>query len=355
MILRNFLFPFSANNRAQQGRGVSFVCILLVWFASISVLAFAQNDPVQDGPVQPNQHQADYGKRWVDNTSGPFYTGTADVDPGGSYYIEPYLFNYRAKGQNNIYVPTKFAYGLGRGMELDLYAPFDYNRVKGSQGTVESALGYGDTLLQLKWQFAKVKDRFHFWRMPSMAFAFDLNVPTGKYKHQNPNLSGAAQTSNGTWNEQLGFLVRKQFKPFELYAQQTVLIQNPTDVTGPYQFNNGIATLPAGKLLHMVDGDVLESAGALEHVLLPKEGFGYLIEYNAERQLDQSVLFGKATAPGFGYVDLSPEVEVTWPNHGKYPITWGAGTTFTAARSNYQRQLTPIFTVSFYGDTHGSR
>jgi hypothetical protein len=313
-------------------------------------LACAQTAPVTGAPAPPPNEV-----HWVDNTSGPFYTGTADVEPGGSYYIEPYYFNYRTKGQNNIYVPTKFAYGLGKGLELDLYAPFDYNQIRDPNGNVNSALGYGDTLAQVKWQIAKEKDRYHFWTMPSMAFAFDLNVPTGKYKGQNPNLSGASQTSNGTWNEQIGFQIRKQFKPFELYLQETELIQNPANIVGPYQFNNGIDSVPAGEHLRMIDGNVLETAGAVEHVLLPKEGFGYLVEYSAERQFGRSLFFGKANAPSFAYFDLSPELEVTWPSKGKYPITWAGGTTFTAARSNYPRQLTPIFTVSFYGDVHGSR
>ncbi|MHB8301455.1 MAG: hypothetical protein ACYDC6_01265 [Acidobacteriaceae bacterium] len=329
-------------------------CFFMMLLSPYAMFVRAQTAPAAAGnaPVPPNE------ARWVDNTSGPFYTGTADVDPGGSYYIEPYMFNYRSKGQNNIYVPTKFAYGMGRGLELDVYAPFDYNRLSYPQtprGQSSSALGYGDTLFQLKWQFAKEKDRYRFWALPSMDLAMDLNVPTGKYKNFNPNLSGASQTSNGTWNEQINFLVRKQFKPFELYLGETELIQNPTHVTGPYQFNNGIDSVPAGQHLRMVDGNVFESAGAIEHVLLPKEGFGYLVEYNSERQIGRSLFFGKATAPAFGYVDFSPELEVTWPNHGKYPITWAAGTTFTAARDNYPAQLTPIFTVSFYGDLHGSR
>lgn len=318
---------------------------------SAAVLMQGQTAPV-DGPptpVPPNQ------TRWVDNTSGPFYTGTADVDPGGSYYIEPYYFNFRTKGQNNVYVPTKFAYGLGRGLELDLYAPFDYNRARDSNGVEQSAIRYGDTLVQVKWQFAKVKDRYRFWAKPSMGFAFGLNVPTGNYQGLNPNLAGASQTSNGTWNEQVAFLIRKQFKPFELYLQQTELVQNPANVVGPYQFNNSIDSVPVGEHVRMVDGDAVETAGALEHILLPKEGFGYLVEYSGERQFGRSLLWGQANAPSFAYFDLSPEVEVTWPNKGKYPITWAAGTTFTTARSNYPRQLTPMFTVSFYGDLHGSR
>ena len=233
-----------------------------------------------DGPPAPVPHNE---TRWVDNTSGPFYTGTADVEPGGSYYIEPYYFNYRTKGQSNVYVPSKFAYGLGKALELDVYAPFDYNEVRGPHGNMHSALRYGDTLIQLKWQIAKVKDRYRFWAKPSMAFEFDLNIPTGNYKGLNPNLSGASQTSNGTWNEQAAFLLRKEFKPFELYLQETELIQNPSNIVGPYQFNNGINDVPANERLRMIDGNMLETSGAIEHVLLPKEGFGYFVEYSENR------------------------------------------------------------------------
>lgn len=320
-------------------------------------LGYSQSIP-HFSATQTSSSPTGNDSRWVGNTSGPFYTGTADVEPGGSFYVEPYLFNYRSKGMDNIYLPTKFAYGLGLGMEFDVYVPLDLNRVsypQAPQGKSASYLGYGDTLFQLKWQFAKEKNRVNLWALPSLDVSFAFNVPTGKDKSSNPNLYGASQTSNGTWNEQVNFLLRKQFKPFELYWQATELVQDPTNVTGPYQFNNGIGSLAAGQRLHMVDGNVLGTAGAMEHVLLPKEGFGYLIEYDWERQYDRSLFFGKANAPSFTYLGLSPELEVTWPNHGKFPVTWAAGTTFTAARADFPAELTPIFTVTWYGDLHGSR
>lgn len=330
------------------------ICFCAIAFAALVAFGHAQATSVSS----PTASSLTKETRWVDNTSGPFYTGTADVEPGGSYYLEPYLFDFRTKGQSNDYAPMKFAYGLGHWLEFDAYAPTDYNHVSASQspnGKSHSSLGYGDTLFQLKWQLTKEKNRYDFWTLPSLCLSFDLNVPTGKDHSANPNLSAASQTSNGTWNEQVNFLFRKQFKPFQLYLQETELIQNPTNVIGPYQFNNGIASLPAGQRLRMIDGNAIESSAAIEHVLIPRAGFGYLVEYNTERQMGRSLLFGKANAPTFSYFDLSPELEVTWPAKGKYPVTWGAGTTFTAARSHYPAQLTPMVTVSFYGDLHGQR
>ncbi len=296
--------------------------------------------------------------RWVDNTSGPFYTGTADVEPGGSFYVEPFLAYYRTKGAHNLYLPMKFAYGLGRRTELDVFAPFTYNFSRDEQGDLSksaTAFGYADTQAQVKWQFVKETDRYHLWSKPSMGLSFALNIPTGKHANLAPNLYGADQRGNGTWNEQINFLLRKQFKPFELYLEGSEVVEDPAHIVGPYQFNNGLSYVPAGTSLHMVDGNLLGSAATLEHVLAPKHGFGYMVEYTYQHQSSRSLFFGQATAPSFYDFNLIPEVEVTWPNGKSFPVTWAVGNAITVARNGFPRQLTPMFTVSFYGNTHGER
>lgn len=295
---------------------------------------------------------ADASQRWVDNTSGPFYTSTADVLPGGSFYIEPFFFNYRTVGGSNFSLPMKLAYGVGHKMEFDLTMPTDYT---GATAEIPSSLAYGDTVVQLKLELHKETDRYRFRRMPSLGLSFDLNIPTGQLKSAKPNLAGGSQTTNNTWNEQFNISARKQFKPFQLYLEGTEIIQNPTTVTGPYDYNNGLNSIPPGVQAHVIDGNVLAAAVTLEHVLIPKHGFGYLIEMNTQKQFENSAFFGKATAPAFGYVNLSPEIEVTWPATGRFPLTWGGGVTFTAARNNFPRQLTPLFTVTFNGNLHGAR
>lgn len=296
--------------------------------------------------------------RWVDNTSGPFYTGTADVEPGGSYYIEPYVLNSRTRDQQNLYMPMKFAYGIGHRMELDMYAPFTENRTSVAQGTLgtsATSFGYADTQVQIKWQLTKETDRYHPWTKPSIGLSFVVNVPSGNHANLNPNLHGADQRGNGTWNEQINLLVHKQFKPFELYLEGSEMVEDPTHIVGPYQFNNGIGFVPAGTTLHMVDGNLLSSAGTLEHVLAPRHGIGYLVEYTYQNQSARSLFFGKATAPSFYEFNVIPEIELTWPSRGRFPVTWAVGSSFTAARHEFPRQWTPMFTVSFYGNIHGER
>jgi hypothetical protein len=296
--------------------------------------------------------------RWVDNTSGPFYTGTADVEPGGSYYIEPYVTNYRSKDTRNLYLPMKFAYGAAHKTEFDLFVPFTNNsshELQGSASNGSSTFGYADTQVQVKRQLVKEADRYRLWRMPSLGLSFALNLPTGKYANLDPNLHGADQRGNGTWNEQINFLLRKEFKPFELYLEASEVVENPVRIVGPYQFNNGINSLPAGSPLHMVDGNLLSSAGTLEHVLAPRHGFGYMVEYTYQHQSARSLFFGPATAPSFYNFNLIPELEVTWPNGKSFPVTWAVGNAFTVARNNFPHQLTPMFTITFYGNIHGGR
>lgn len=295
---------------------------------------------------------SDLGERWVDNTSGPFFTGTADVMPKGSFYIEQYYFNYRTAGSANTTMPFKLAYGIGHKTELDAYTALEYVGAGGIDG---SSFQLGDTVLQDKFGFYKEKDRYDLWRAPSLGLSFDLNVPTGHLQSAKPNLAGGAQTTNDTWNEQVNLLARKQFKPFEYYLEATETVQNPVNVTGPYQFNNGITSIGAGVPYHVVDGNVLSMAATFEHVLRPRTGLGYLLEVNGERQSSHSLFWGRATAPAFSYFNVIPEFEYTWPATGKFPLTWGSGLSINAARSGYPRQLIPMFTVTLNGDLHGGR
>jgi hypothetical protein len=297
-------------------------------------------------------------QRWVGNTSGPFYTGTADVEPGGSFYVEPYYFDYRTRGSHTVNAPFKVALGIGKKFEFDVYAPLVFVRNANpnlNDPEHASNSGYGDTILQVKWQATKEEDRTHFLSRPSTGLVFAENVPTGKFQGLQQNLFGSDQLGTGEWNEQFGLLARKQFRPFELYVQEGAVVENPVTVTGPYSFDNGIASVPAGEKYRVVDGTILSSSAALEHVLSPKHGFGYLVEYIAERQFSHNLLFGRATTPTYSYINLIPEVEITGPHKGKFEVTWGAGTAFTVRRKNYPAQLTPMFTITLLADLHGSR
>ncbi|MDE3199987.1 MAG: hypothetical protein KGN79_03615, partial [Acidobacteriota bacterium] len=273
----------------------SAIIAMLALFVCVALVTAQQPAPAKAQP--------DFSQRWVDNTSGPMYTGTADVMPRGSFYFEPYYFSYRTHDSTNTTIPLKLSYGIGHRTELDATTALEY---VGSGGIDGSSVQFGDSTVQAKIQLAKESDRYHFWTLPSIGLSVDVNIPTGHMQSSKPTLAGGAQTTNDTWNEQFNLLLRKQFKPFQLYLEGTEIIQNPVDVVGPYQFNNGITSIDAGVPFHVVDGNVIAASGAIEHVLHPKSGLGYLIEVNGERQSGHSLIFGKATAPPFSYVNITP-------------------------------------------------
>lgn len=334
---------------------LSYVGLFLTLLSAVVMQGQVQS-PLEQQPTGTSPLEA----RWVGNTSGPFYTGTADVEPRGSFYVEPYFFDYRTRGSHTVNAPFKLAYGLGRNFEFDLYAPLVFVRNTNPDPDPRRALhatstGYGDTVAQVKWQFMKETDRVRLGAKPSMGLLFAVNIPTGQYQGLQQNLFGSDQQGTGEWNEQFGIMLRKQFKPFELYMQETDLVENPVSVVGPYSFDNGMGQVPAGQKFRVVDGDQISSSAALEHVVIPKYGLGYLVEYLGEWQTGHSLIFGPATTPAYSYFNLMPELEGTWPQKGRFSMTWGAGASFTVARNNYPKQFTPMFTVSILADIHGSR
>lgn len=184
--------------------------LLSLWvLCAVALRTWGQQETNRPASLKP---EPDLGRAWVDTTSGPFFTGTADVEPKGSFYIEPFYLNYRSASGKNTTIPWKFAYGIGHQTELDLYAPLEYLGVGGNSMPV---LEYGDTLVQSKFQYHKETNRYRFLTMPSLGVSLDLNIPTGHLQSAKPNLAGGSQTTNNTWNEQFNILARKQFEPFD--------------------------------------------------------------------------------------------------------------------------------------------
>ncbi len=296
---------------------------------------------------------------WVINTSGPMFTGTADVEPWGSWYYEPWLYNFRtpSQGSSEYYMPQRLAIGLGHNLELDNWLTIDGNVLgppSTPRGVSVSYFGIGNMHTQLKYQWLKDQDTYSFWALPSVATNLELYFPTGKYTNLNPNLYGADQLGNGTYNEGVSLLVRKRFKPFEYYFQITDLIEDPTHVYGGYTFNNGLTVVPPGQSLRMVDGNLLTYSGAFEHVLTDW-GLGYVLEFYGAWQSRQNLFFGRANAPPWSFFWIDPAIEFNWPNTNTFVATWGFGIALPIMRWDYPRVITPMATVTFYWNGGGPR
>jgi hypothetical protein len=298
---------------------------------------------------------------WDVNTSGPQYTGTADVEPAGSWYFEPWVYDQRthSQGTSSYHMPERIAIGLGHNMEFDYYQTIVINHAgypTTPYGVHASDWGFGNAHMQLKYQFVKDEDTYTPLAWPSISMAFDLFVPTGNYTTDlKPSNYGTDQFGNGTIDEALNFYIRKRFKPFEFYFEVGDIIANPARVGPGYTFNNGIEQVPPGVYERMVDGNYVWFGAALEHVLDTEHGIGYVLELTGATQTGSSLLFGRANAPEFSYLWGVPSIEFNWPSSGPLVVTWGFGLALPIAQSNTPRTYTAIGTVTFYWNGGGPR
>ncbi|MCL4461999.1 MAG: hypothetical protein M1297_09905 [Nitrospirae bacterium] len=287
---------------------------------------------------------------WGPNTSGPFFTGTAEVEPIGSWYLEPFAYDFMSPGVSYLYMPMRLAVGLGHNLEIDSFLPLEQTWVGPPQspaGKSASVFGVGNTHFEVKWQLTSDEDVYLPLAMPAIALSFDFWVPSGQYQNLNPQDYSADQLGNGTFNEGVFVLVRKHVKPFMFYLQLGDILENPSTVGVGYEFDNGI-THNLAPNFHMVDGNLLYYAGAFEHVLNTEWGAGYLLEFYGESQSGQNLFFGAANAPPFSFLWLAPEVEATWPHNKTFSATWGAGVALPVYQSDYPRTVTPMGTVTLY-------
>lgn len=354
-------------NRWHRARIAAGKLLAVAAVVVFTMHGHTQNTVAENSGINPNFHpvgmsqEAQKHRPWGPLTSGPFYTGTADANPPQSGYYEPFIYFTRTSslGQSQISMPQRISYGFAKNLEIDFYTPIIYNTVgppSTPQNNSYSDVGLGNLHFELKRQFMKDGNNRSFKARPSLALTYIQYIPTGKYQHLNPAVFGADQYGTGTYNEGLNLIARKRVKPFEGYFQFGDIVQNPTHVGPGFTYNNGITTVPAGQHPRVVNGNLLYYAGAFEHVLNDKYGIGYLVEYNGEAQTGRNLIFGRANAPDWNFLHISPEAEFTWPNKKSYAITWGGGISLPAEASGYPNSRTPMFTVSFYRNgKHGYR
>jgi hypothetical protein len=288
---------------------------------------------------------------WGPNTSGPFFTGTAEVEPVGSFFLEPYWYDYLqpSLGTSILSMPQRLSIGITRNWEFDVSIPIVVNQATSPTtptGQSVQNLGVGDTLLWFKRQFTDDSNAYSFWARPAMTLEAQFTLPTGHYLNLNPNQYTTDQTGDGSFDQGIYLIVRKHFKPFMVYFQAGDILLDPTSVGSGYTMTNQISTTTQPQKI--VNGNLLYYAGAFEHVLNDTWGAGYVLEFFGETQAGQSLLFGAANTPAWSFLWVDPAIEVTWPYEGPINITWGAGMALPVYQSNYPRTYTPMGTITIY-------
>ena len=115
------------------------------------------------------------GKRvWGPTTSGPFFTGTAEVEPLGSSYVEPFLFSNQKKGSSSNVFNQKMAMGLGNRVEFDAQMPMVVNTVSTPTGQTVTRSGLGDLHLDVKYQLTEDSNTSKLLARPALGVTTDF-------------------------------------------------------------------------------------------------------------------------------------------------------------------------------------
>jgi hypothetical protein len=338
------------------GRASALLLLLFLGLSGVFVPHARANESLEEpqdvnGDLIPDLiEMSPHFLSWGPNTSGPFFTGTAEVEPEGSFFYEPYWFDYSMPGLGitTLSMAQRLSIGMTKNWEFDISIPVIMNSAAAPSaplGQQAGTTGMGDTLVWIKRQLTDDADPYKFWSRPAMTLEGQLTLPTGHYLSLNPALYGTDQTGQGSYNEGVYFILRKHFKPFMWYVQAGDIVIDPTDAGTGYAFYNEATT--SGPT-HVVNGNLLYFASALEHVVNTKWGAGYLFEIFGESQTGQSLLFGPASAPPWSFLWGAPEIEVTWPYEGTVTVTWGAGVALPLYESNYPVTYTPMGTITVY-------
>ncbi len=333
------------------------IALWLTLLAGISATP-ARADEATEGPQDVNgdlipdlAEMAPHYLSWGPNTSGPMFTGTAEVEPVGSFFYEPYWFDYLQPGLgfSSLYMPQRISIGLIKNWEFDVLVPFVANQ--GTSPTTPSgmtinAFGVGDSIVWLKQQLTNDADPYHFWARPALTLEYQFTLPTGHFLNLNPQMHTVDQTGDGSFDEGLYLVMRKHFKPFMLYLELGDIIENPTQVGAGFTFDNALVTTPQAQTV--VNGNLLWFSGAFEHVLNDKWGAGYVLEFFGESQTGQNLLFGPANAPAWSFLWVDPGIEITWPDTERVSVTWGLAMGFPIYQSDYPATYTPMGTITVY-------
>ncbi len=288
---------------------------------------------------------ADSNQAWDPTTSGPFYTGTAETVPPGSFFVETYLFDEEQPGlgTRSFDVPLRFDVGLANGMDLSGLIPYDYTLQENNAGTWVHGGGIGDSQFWMKKELVKASSKW-----PAISAEFVVTLPSGNSAYLKPNLYSADQTGLGTTDVGISLLARKRMRPCEFYGQVTYSVASEAQVSPGYVTTNGI-TLPQGGVV--APGDTITYAAAFERVLNEATEFGYLIEFYGMTSTGQNMFRGP-TGQNWSFVDAAPELEI---NSSKN-TSWGVGEMIPVYQYNYPKTDITMFTVTYsYSGPEGHR
>lgn len=188
-------------------------------------LSTAQGLPQDPGAVRQSLQDA-----WW---TGPMLAPSAATLPRGHFLMEPYLYDVIVHGRyaqngsrqsapqaNGFGSLTYMLYGLTNGFTVGLIPTGGYNQV--SEGPSSSGVGMGDLTVQGQYRLTQFREG---GRIPTISFALQETLPTGKYDQLGERLSdgmgsGAYTTTLALYSQTYFWLPNRRIVRIRLDVSQ---------------------------------------------------------------------------------------------------------------------------------------
>lgn len=297
-----------------------------------------------------------YRQSWNPLSHGPILLQSVDTQPKGQLSVREFLFSQFADSSfgnqlsfatdsksgpvrlTQISPSVNAAYGLSNHVEVG--AALSMNSFWATQnGRDTSDTSFGDVSLVMKYR-PIIQDP-DSWR-PSITHFTQIVLPTSRWTGAERPPGGFAplgrlpSTRFGEYGMTQGLMTRKIFEPIRLSAAVFYTYAAPGE-------SGGRATYT---------GDVINTRFIFEHIVAPKQGFGYNIEVSTLhgttwRADGHQINAGQKS--GFTVIGVEPALQ--WNISDSWLI--GAGCLFTVAGQNASNSIYPNISVFWFWDKSG--
>lgn len=326
-------------------------------------------DPTKESPRSWNGPDAlaMYRTMWNPLSAGPELIPMADTAPPGEFYVRPFFYGqfvqaeYGAGGgihslSNGFYETqllslAEIGVGITENTQFTIF-PSMASVWSSYDGSFTDGTGFSDLTMELKYRFyIQHPNR----KLPSMAFAFHLTLPTSDWtdgpvvKGGLPPLARIPSTHFGSPAVTPALLMRYVARPLRFYADLFYTFDFPGQGSNP--------GVPGKSLIQF--GDIAQYRLGMENILDDKTGTGYILEFVGMSGLPFSIdgmpVNGlPVTASGlhvgaFNLWGLQPTFETNLAQN----LIFSIGVLFPVAGMNQYQSISPNMSIYWYWGPHG--
>lgn len=305
-----------------------------------TVPASAQSDARDSGVQQPMTaaEPAPPARQSLEDAwwTGPVVANSPAPMPQGHFYVESYLFDVRADGNDGFGSQTYLLYGMTDRWTIGLRPSFGYTHL--DKGGSSTHIGVGDLTLHAQYALTTLDpDR----RVPAIALAIEESLPIGRYDGLDRVTNGFG---NGAYTTTLGIYAQQVF-----WMPSGRILRGRINIGGSFSSRAAVHDLSVYGTSAGFDGKArpgtsLSFDNAWEYSLTSNWVLATDFYYRHDEPTSIRDANGTHRTSSFDTFALVPAIEYNWSSR----IGVIVGARYIAARGNNARSLTPVVALSVF-------